>query len=161
MKEDVLRGVARPAAAFLPELARLEDRHLELQSAGTVHLLAHDPLGLAVGAQAERCQRVDAGGDAAHHAGAGQENVGDRLRVARNLPDGLEKIFGPAHVSYLWFWILGFVRVSGFFFGPTFSTRRRLLRTCCITRSSSFPPRVAVFAFWKEAFASSSLPAAR
>ncbi len=48
----------------------------------------------------------------------------------------------------------------GFFFGPTFSTRRKLLRTCCITRSSSLPPRPAVFALWNAAFASSGRPAA-
>ena len=97
VEEDLLLLVARPAAALLPQLARLEDRQLDLEGAGAVDLLAHDRLGLAVRAQAERRQRVDAGGDAADHPGARQEDVGDRLRVARDLADGLEEVLGPAH----------------------------------------------------------------
>lgn len=97
VKEDLLGRVTSPAAAFLPELPRLQDRGLHLEESGAVHLFPDDRLGLAVGTQAQRRQRVHSRRLAPHHAGPRQEDMGDRLGVARNLADRLEKVVRPAH----------------------------------------------------------------
>src|SRR5262249_2946516 len=97
VEEELLPLVACPAPALLPQLAGLEDRHLDLERSGAVDLLAHDRLGLAVGTQAERGQRVDPARDAADHPRAGEQDVRDRVGVAGHLADGLKEVLGPAH----------------------------------------------------------------
>ncbi len=99
MEEDLFGRVALPPAALLPELPRLEDRELELEAPGAVHLLADDRLGLAVRPEAERGERVDARGDPADHARPGEEHVGHRIGVARHLADCLQEVIGPAHAG--------------------------------------------------------------
>ena len=83
-----LGAIRRPAAAFLPELARLEDRHHDFLAAGRVHLLADDLLDLADDAPAERQERVHAARDFADHAGTVHELVADDLGLGRCISQG-------------------------------------------------------------------------
>ncbi len=78
----------RVAAGGLPDLGRVEDRHLELLGADAVHLLAHDRLGAPDRPQAERQQRVEAGGELAHQAGPHHQDVADGLGVGRRVAQG-------------------------------------------------------------------------
>ena len=162
VEEDLFLGVARPAARFLPELARLEDRQLDLEASRPVDLLADDLLGLAVRAQPEGREGIDASRQPADHPGARQEHVRDRVGVAGDLADGLQEVSGPAHRALnIAYRPLFPGAAASLRLGPTFSTRRRLERSCCIIRSSIPAPRAAVLALAKAAFASSARPAAR
>ena len=97
VEEELLLHVARPAAALLPELSRLQDGQLHLETAGAVDLLAHDLLGFPVGPQAQGRQRVEAAGEAPDHPRAAEENVRDGVGVAGHLTDGLQEITTPTH----------------------------------------------------------------
>src|SRR3954469_11460212 len=81
LEAQELRPVRLPAARLLPELTGLHDGHDELEGAGAIHLLAHDPLHLAHDAQAERQPRIDARRQAPDEAGAQHQPMADDLRL--------------------------------------------------------------------------------
>ena len=85
------------AAALLPDLCRLQDRHEHLLAADRVHLLADDLLDLLHHAPAGRQVHVDAGGELAHEAGADHQLVADGLRAGRILFHGGQKQLTDAH----------------------------------------------------------------
>ena len=86
-----------PAAALLPDLRRLHDRHEHLLAADRIHLLADDLLDLLHDAPAGRQEHVDAGGELAHEAGADHELVAHGLRAGRILFDGGQEQLTDAH----------------------------------------------------------------
>jgi len=86
-----------PAAALLPDLRRLHDRHEHLLAADGVHLLADDLLDLLHDAPAGRQVHVDAGGELAHEAGADHELVAHGLRAGRILFDGGQEQLAETH----------------------------------------------------------------
>ena len=69
------------AAARLPDVGRVDDRHLHLLAADPVDLLADDLLDPLVDAEAERQQRVDPGAELADVARPDEQPVGRHLRV--------------------------------------------------------------------------------
>src|SRR3954462_6719821 len=81
LEAQKLRPVRLPAARLLPQLTGLHDGHDELEGAGAIHLLAHDPLHLAHDAQAERQPRIDARRQAPDEAGAQHQPMADDLRL--------------------------------------------------------------------------------
>ena len=82
---EVEDDVDLAAAGALPQLGRREERHQHLLRADRVHLLADDPLDLAVDAPAEREEGPDAGGQLTHERAAHEQLVVHRLGVGRRL----------------------------------------------------------------------------
>ena len=86
-----------PASGFLPQLARLDDRHEQLNRAGTIHLLAHDGLDLAQHTQAQRHPGIDAGREALDHARAQHQTMAGELGLGGRLLLRREEKPGQAH----------------------------------------------------------------
>jgi len=86
----------RVAAGGLPDLGRVQDRHQHLLGADAVHLLADDRLDAPQHAQADRHDRVEAGGELPDEAGADHEDVADRLRVGGGIAQGRPAAAGQA-----------------------------------------------------------------
>ena len=80
-----LGPVLVPAAALAPQLGGNDGRHQDLLGAGAVHLLAHDRLDAAHGAQPEGQEVVDAACHLPDHTGANHEAVARDLGVGRIL----------------------------------------------------------------------------
>ncbi len=91
--EDLVDVVA---AAGLPQLGRLDHGHQQLVRADRVELLAHDLLGLAVGAPARRQPRPHARGQLAGEPRAHDQHVRARLGVGRRLARGGQEVVRQA-----------------------------------------------------------------
>jgi hypothetical protein len=76
-----LAAVLVPAPALDPELRRNDGGHEDLLRPGAIHLLAHDGLEPAHGAEPQRQEVVDAARHLADHAGADEESVAHHLGV--------------------------------------------------------------------------------
>ena len=101
------------AAARLPEVSGLQNRHQELHRADRVELLAHDLLGLAVGPPARRQERPHARTELTREAGPHQELVRDGLGVCRRILErGQEVGAEPGHRRRVYWRGVG-CRVSG------------------------------------------------
>ena len=96
-----LLAVIVVAPALAPQLGRLHGRHQDLQSSGTVLLLAHDALDLLEHAQSQRQPGINAGARLADHPGAQHQPVRDDLRLARVLAQQRQEVLGKAHGSSL------------------------------------------------------------
>ena len=90
-----------PAAARLPELGRLEDRHENLLRARTIHLLAHDALDLVERTQPERQKRIESARELLDEPGAHQQLVRIDFGVPRIFPEGVDHHLCPAHINVL------------------------------------------------------------
>ena len=88
----------RVAAAALPQLGRVQDRHQHLQPADRVHLLADDLHDVLVHPPARRHPGPEPGAELADHARADEQLVRERLRVGGRLLLGREEVLGePCH----------------------------------------------------------------
>ena len=85
------------AAALLPDLGRVDDRHLHLLAADPVLLLADDLLDALVDPLAERQQRVDPGAELADVAGPDEQPVRRHLGVGRVVAERREEELAQAH----------------------------------------------------------------
>ena len=83
-----LVAVSTPAAAFLPEFCRLQNRHHNFLTAGSVHFLADNLLNLADGAPGKRQERVHAARRLADHAGSVHELMAGNLSLGRSISKG-------------------------------------------------------------------------
>ena len=90
-------AVLLPAAAFLPQFARLHRRHQQFDRTGTIHFLAHDGLDLAQYAQAQWRPGVDAGGELADHARAQHQPMAGDLGIGGDFTAGIEMELREAH----------------------------------------------------------------
>ena len=86
-----------PAAARLPELGRLEDRHHDFLRARLVQLFAHDLRHLVERTHAERQVGEEAAGDLLHERGAHEQLVRIDFRIPRVFTEGLNHQLGPLH----------------------------------------------------------------
>ena len=80
-----LLAIVVVAAAFAPQLGRLDGRHQDFQRAGPVLLLAHDAADLVENALSQRQPGEAAGRLLADHAGPQHQAVRDDLGLARIL----------------------------------------------------------------------------
>ena len=76
-----LLAVVVVAPALAPQVGRLDGRHQQFDGAGAVLLLAHDPADLVEHPQAERQERIDAGGLLPDHARPQHQPMGHDLRL--------------------------------------------------------------------------------
>ena len=83
LEADQLGADLGVAAGLLPQLGGVDDRHLHLLAADAVDLLADHLLDALLHAEAQRQQRVDAGAELPHVAGAHQQLVADHLGLGR------------------------------------------------------------------------------
>ncbi len=83
LEADQLGADLGVAAGLLPQLGGVDDRHLHLLAADAVDLLADHLLDALLHAEAQRQQRVDAGAELPHVAGAHQQPVADHLGLGR------------------------------------------------------------------------------
>jgi hypothetical protein len=90
-------AVGLVTSAFAPEIGRLDGRHQELDGAGAVLLLAHDPANLVEHAQPKRQEGVNPGRLLAHHAGAQHQAMRDDLRFLRCFAQNGQEVSGKAH----------------------------------------------------------------
>ena len=134
-----LLAVALPALGLLPQLGRLDRRHLELGRADGVELPADDRHQLGEAPPAEGQVAVDAGRDLLDQAGPHHQLVRDDLRVVRHLAGGIEIETAPAHGTSgtLSGWKGGYF----FWLRCTRSRRRELSFMNSIIFSSSPSPR--------------------
>ena len=79
------------APARLPDVGRVDDRHLDLLAADPVHLLADDLLDALVDPEPERQERVDARAELADVAGPDEEPVRRHLGIGRIVTQGREE----------------------------------------------------------------------
>ena len=84
------------AAAALPELGRVDDRHQHLLRADRVQLLAHDLRHVLVHAPAGRQPRPQAAAELADEPGADHQLVRERLGVGGRLLLGRQEVVGEA-----------------------------------------------------------------
>ena len=96
-----LLAVDLVAAAFLPDLGRLDRGHQELERAGAVLFLAHDLLDLAQHPEPERQPRIDAGARLANHAGPQHQPVRDDFRFLRIVAQERQEIAAETHGQLL------------------------------------------------------------
>ena len=94
LEAQQLRSVLAPATRFLPQLGRLHRRHPQFQRAGPIHLLADDAFDFVQRAKTDRQPRVQAGGQAADHAGAQHELVTDDFRLGGHFLEGRDGVLG-------------------------------------------------------------------
>ena len=94
LEPEQLLAVVVPAARLLPQLGRLDLGHEHLDGSGPVHLLPDDLLHLLKGGETIRQVRVDPRGQLADHGRPEHQDMGDHLRLGRNLPQGGQKVLG-------------------------------------------------------------------
>jgi hypothetical protein len=85
------------AAALLPDLGRMDDRHLHLLGADPVLLFADDLLDALADAEPERQQRVDPGAQRADIAGSQEKPVRRHLGVGGIVAERREEEVTQAH----------------------------------------------------------------
>ena len=113
LEAQQLGPVLVPASRLLPEFGRLDDRHQELDRAGTIHFLAHDGFDLAQHAQSQRHPGVDPGGQPLDHAGAQHQAMAGELGFGGSFLERRQK--KPRYVH----------RLAGFFGKPCILRERR------------------------------------
>jgi hypothetical protein len=97
LEPDELRPDLEVTPALLPDLRRVDDRHLHLLGADPVLLLADDlfdPLG---DSEPERQQRVDPGAELADVAGPDEQPVRGHLGLRRVVAERREEELAQAH----------------------------------------------------------------
>ena len=92
-----LLAIGLVAAAFAPEIRRLDGRHQKLDGAGAVLLLAHDLADLLEHPQTQRQEGINPGRLLADHAGAQHQPMGGDLRLLRGLTQIGQEEPGKAH----------------------------------------------------------------
>ena len=92
-----LLAVDLVAAAFPPDLGRLDGRHQQFERAGAVLLLAHDLLDLAQDAEAKRQPGIDAGARLADQPGPQHQPVRDDLGFLGIVAEQRQEIAAEAH----------------------------------------------------------------
>ena len=97
LEPDQLRADLEVAPALLPDLGRVDDRHLHLLAADPIDLLADDLLDPVAHALAERQQRVDPGAELAQIAGPDEQAVRRHLGVGRIVAERGEEQVAQAH----------------------------------------------------------------
>ena len=97
LEPDQLRPDLEVAAALLPDLRRMDDRHLHLLGADPVLLLADDLLDALAGPEAQRQQRVDPRPERADVARPEQQPMGRHLGVGRIVAERREEEVAQAH----------------------------------------------------------------
>ncbi len=85
------------ASAGLPDVGRMDDRHLHLLAADPVHLLADDLLDALVDTEAERQQRVDPRSELADIARPQQQAMRRHLRIGGVVAQAREEEVGQTH----------------------------------------------------------------
>ena len=91
LETDQLGADLGVAAGLLPELGGVDDRHLHLLAADPVDLLADHLLDALLHAEAQRQERVDAGPQLPHVAGAHEQPVADHLGLGRIVAEAGEE----------------------------------------------------------------------
>ena len=95
LEADKLRPDLEVAAALLPQLGRVDDRHLHLLAADPIDLLADDLLDPAGGAVAQRQEGIDARAELADVAGPDEQPVRRHLGLGRIVAQsGKEQVAG-------------------------------------------------------------------
>ncbi len=92
-----LLAVVVVAAGLAPKIGRLDGRHLDLDGAGAVLLLAHDRIDLVEHPQPERQPGVDTGRFLPDHAGAEHQPMRHDLGLLRRLAQDGQEISAETH----------------------------------------------------------------
>ena len=97
LEPDELGADLEVPAALLPQVGRMDDRHLHLLAADPVDLLADDLLDPLRHPEPERQEAVDAGAQLADVAGPDEQPVRRHLGLGRVVAERGEEQLAQAH----------------------------------------------------------------